>query len=277
MFDTLITTDELSEHLGNPGRVIVDCRYDLFKPEAGRKAYREAHIPGAVYADLHDDLSGPPITDTGRHPLPSAEALTGLFNRLGIESGTQVVAYDASGGSFAARLWWLLKYMGHETVAVLDGGWQAWEAGNGHTSDGDEANPAGGFRGQPRSDWLVLLPQVPDEAFLVDSRDPARYRGEKEPVDPAAGHIPGAFNRFWQANLKEDGTFKLPGALRDEFRELYKEAGSDHPVFYCGSGVTACHNLLAVEHAGLDPARLYAGSWSEWCSDPARPVATGTR
>jgi thiosulfate/3-mercaptopyruvate sulfurtransferase len=277
MFDTLVTVEELSGHLDRPGWVIVDCRYDLFNPDAGRQVYLEAHIPGAVYADVHDDLSGPPVSDHGRHPLPTAEALIDLFGRLGIEPGTQVVAYDASGGSFAARLWWLLQYMGHHTAAVLDGGWQAWVAANGSVVAGEEVNAAAVFRGKPRTDWLVLLPQIPDEGFLVDSRDAARYRGETEPVDRVAGHIPGAFNRFWQCNLKQDGMFKLPGALREEFRTLYQEADSDRPVFYCGSGVTACHNLLAVAHAGLPPGRLYAGSWSEWCADPHRSVATQTR
>jgi len=273
MFKTLISVAELSRQLNNSDWVIVDCRYDLMRPAAGYNAYLESHIPGAVFADVKDNLSGPPLTDHGRHPLPSAAALTDLFTRLGIDSDTQVVVYDASGGSFAARLWWLLHYMGHEAVAVLDGGWPAWIAAQHPVTDGEEQNSAKPFAGVVKTEWLVLLEQVPNESFLVDSRDPARYRGEVEPIDGAAGHIPGAMNRFWKNNLQDSGLFKPADELLVELQTLYTEGGTDRPVFYCGSGVTACHNLLAVAHAGLTPARLYAGSWSEWCSDPERPVA----
>ncbi|MDX1518584.1 MAG: sulfurtransferase [Gammaproteobacteria bacterium] len=274
MFKTLISPEQLSA-LSADERIVVDCRYDLQHPESGRQSYLQGHIPGAVFADVHDDLSGPPLTDKGRHPLPSPAALTKTFSQLGIAAGKQVVVYDDSGGAFAARLWWLLRYMDHECVALLDGGWSAWTDSELPVRDGEERNSPANFAGTPRSDWLVLLEQVPGVKLLVDSRDPARYRGETEPIDPAAGHIPGALNRFWQANLDPSGCFKSPAELRQEFQALYSDAGSDQPVFYCGSGVTACHNLLAVMHAGLEPARLYAGSWSEWCSDPERPVETG--
>ncbi len=275
MFRTLIRTDELHARLNDNNMVIVDCRYDLAQADAGREAYLESHIAGAVFADVHDDLSGPPLTDHGRHPLPSAAALSELFSRLGIKADTQVVVYDDSGGSFAARLWWLLQYMGHETVVLLDGGWSAWLARQYPVASGVEENVVGNFSGSPRNGWLVLLEQVPQETCLVDSRDPARYRGEVEPIDPVAGHIPGAVNRFWRDNLQSSGLFKSPEALRTEFQALFCGTGSDNPVFYCGSGVTACHNLLAVAHAGLNPARLYAGSWSEWCSNQEHPVAKG--
>lgn len=273
MFKTLINVTELSRQLNNSNWVIVDCRHDLMQPSAGHSAYIEAHIPGAVFADIKNDLSGPPLTDHGRHPLPSAAALTELFTRLGIDSDTQVVAYDASEGSFAARLWWLLNYMGHEAVAVLDGGWPAWTTAQHPVTNGEEHYTKKSFVGVVHTEWLVMLEQVPNESFLVDSRDPARYRGEVEPVDPAAGHIPGAINRFWKNNLQDSGLFKPADELLMELQSLYTEGGTDRPVFYCGSGVTACHNLLAVAHAGLTPARLYAGSWSEWCSDPVRPIA----
>ncbi|MCG8324484.1 MAG: sulfurtransferase [Thiotrichales bacterium] len=274
MYSTLISVSDLAQQLNDPDWVIVDCRYDLMQAAAGRTAYLENHIPGAVYADVHDDLSGPPLTDHGRHPLPSAPALNKLFCRLGIDAAVQVVVYDAAGGCFAGRLWWLLHYMGHDAVALLDGGWQAWTAAGHQCRAGAEQNTGRPFSGAPRDDWLVRLEQVAAETFLVDSRDPARYRGEVEPVDRVAGHIPGAVNRFWQENLQADGRFKPAAVLREEFDTLYTQAGSGRPVFYCGSGVTACHNLLAVAHAGLQPARLYAGSWSEWCSDPEREVAT---
>lgn len=275
MFTTLISVDELHAHLQNPDWIVVDCRYDLMNKSAGRDAYLESHIAGAVFADVGSDLSGPPITDCGRHPLPSAEALIKLFSRLGIDADKQVVVYDAAGGAFAARLWWLLQYMGHKAVALLDGGWSRWTEFQLPTGQGTEQNSATDFSGTANSDWLVRLEQVLQAEILIDSRDPARYKGEAEPIDPAAGHIPGAINRFWQNNLEPSGLFKSSHILNSEFSTLYQHAGTNKAVFYCGSGVTACHNLLAVAHAGLAPARLYAGSWSEWCADPDRPVATG--
>ncbi|MBM2829364.1 MAG: 3-mercaptopyruvate sulfurtransferase [Gammaproteobacteria bacterium] len=275
MYKTLINCQVLCKHLNDHGWVIVDCRYDLSDKEMGRNAYRQSHIPGAVFADLHDDLSGPPVTDCGRHPLPAPQAMQALFIRLGISQDIQVVVYDNAGGSFAARLWWMLRFMGHEAVAVLDGGWPVWQQRGLPTASGEEINGPGNFHGQSRREWLVTVDKVTAAVLLVDSRDPVRYRGEAEPVDKVAGHIPGAINHFWKDNLDSNGLFKEPDMLRKEFLDFLGDTTAGDAVFYCGSGVTACHNLLAAAHAGLPAPQLYAGSWSEWCSDANRPVATG--
>ncbi len=277
MYRTLVSCDTLNEHLGDPLWVIVDCRFDLANPEAGRKEYLEAHIPGAVYAHLDQDLSGPPVTNRGRHPLPLPEALIARFSRLGIDATKQVIVYDSVSGSVSARLWWLLHYMGHESVAMLDGGWPAWLEAGLPMNTGEETRSPAAFSGEPKTDWVVTLDQVPNVPILIDSRDPARYRGEFEPIDPVAGHIPGAINCFWKHNLDAEGRFLPPDQLRAQWRSIFAQLPSNEVVFYCGSGVTACHNLLSVAHAGLPEARLYAGSWSEWCADPKRPVATGEK
>lgn len=276
MFNTLIDVASLNDRLAEKNWIIVDCRYDLSDPASGEEVWLEAHIPGAVFADLHDDLSGPPVTDHGRHPLPVPEKLINLFQRLGISNRSQVVVYDNVYGSFAARLWWLLRYMGHEAVAVLNGGWPAWIQGGFPARAGREQNPPGDYQGAPRSEWLVTAAGVPVSRLLIDSRDPARYRGEVEPLDRAAGHIPGAINRFWKNNLDEHGYFKDQKQLYDELLALLGNVPPAAAVFYCGSGVTACHNLLAAAHAGLPAPQLYAGSWSDWCSVPGRPVVTGS-
>ncbi len=276
MYTTLINSKDLNNHLNDPDWVIVDCRYDLTDSKAGSNAYQAAHIPHAAFADLHDDLSGPPVTDKGRHPLPTPEKLNELFYRLGISNETQVVVYDNTNGSFAGRLWWMLRYMGHEAVAVLDGGWQAWLEAGLETATGSERNQPGDFIGQPRREWLVTIDQVLDAELLIDSRDPVRYRGEIEPLDKVAGHIPGAINHFWKDNLNKNGLFKDPEQIKEEFSGFLGSIDSQDAVFYCGSGVTACHNILAATHAGMATPQLYVGSWSEWCSDPDRPVATKT-
>lgn len=275
MYCTLIDSTTLAQHLDDPHWAIVDCRYDLMDPGAGRSLYRAAHVPGAVYAHLDKDLSGPPIVNGGRHPLPTAARLRAVFGHWGIESDTQVVVYDAAGGSFCARAWWLLRYMGHNAVALLDGGWPHWQACGLPVSSGLEQRPPVSFHGEPRDDRWVRAEQVPAARCLIDSRDPARYRGEHEPIDQAAGHIPGALNRYWKDNLGVDGRFLAPAALLEALLGHLRTVPADETVFYCGSGVTACHNLLAAVHAGLPEPLLYAGSWSEWCSDPARPVETG--
>ncbi len=275
MFKTIISSEQLLKRLEDNNLVIVDCRYDLMEPDAGKQQYHEAHIKGAVFADVHDDLSGPPLTDNGRHPLPSSEALNQLFSSLGISNNSQVVVYDSVGGSFAARLWWLLRYMGHEDVALLDGGWPNWQKTGFPIASAAETRQQIDFMGTVHSEWLVTLDNVNGAKLLIDSRDPARYRGESEPIDKQAGHIPGALNHFWKNNLTEQGLFRSEQQLKADFRPLFGQHASTDAVFYCGSGVTACHNLLAVAHSGLEPPRLYAGSWSEWCSDPVRPVATG--
>lgn len=274
-YTTLITCKDLRDHLDNPDWAVFDCRYDLADKEAGWRAYRESHVAGATYAHVDRDLSGPPVTDRGRHPLPTPETLNKRFSRMGIAPETQVIAYDHIGGAFAARLWWLLRYMGHERVAVLDGGWKTWLAAGLPVRAGEETRSPALFHGAPLREWVVFADRVLSQPRLIDSRDPARYRGEVEPIDPAAGHIPGAVNHFWQNNLQADGTFKPPEQIRAGLQALYGDAAPDEVVFYCGSGVTACHNLLAAAHAGLPSPRLYAGSWSDWCSDPARPVVTG--
>jgi len=275
MYTTLIDANTVHENLDRPNWLIVDCRYDLTDKSYGRNAYLESHIPGAVYADLHDDLSGPPVTDYGRHPLPTSNLLNTLFKRLGISGTTQVVAYDHVYGSFAARLWWLLRYMGHDAVAVLDGGWQAWLEADLPIQSGEQTNKPGDFQGNARTEWLVTVDQVPAAGLLIDSRDPVRYRGESETLDRAAGHIPGAINHFWKDNLDSRGYFKDSKQILKEFQGFLAETTPSEAVFYCGSGVTACHNLLAAAHAGLPAPKLYAGSWSDWCSVPERQVATG--
>jgi thiosulfate/3-mercaptopyruvate sulfurtransferase len=275
VFETIIDAPALCALLDDPRLVIIDARFNLMDVEEGRKAYLQAHVPGAQYAHLDDDLSGPPLTDAGRHPLPSAHALNALFSRLGIDADAQVVAYDQRDGAVAARVWWMLRYMGHQAVAVLDGGWKAWTAAGLPTAAGVESRAEADFHGEPRGDWLVTVDRVPDARRLVDARDPRRYRGEREPLDPVAGHIPGAVNHCYSDNVDADGHFLPPATLAARLSETLAGMPPEEAVYYCGSGVTACHDLLAACHAGLPAGGLYVGSWSEWCSDPQRPVATG--
>lgn len=275
MYSTLVSVTTVREHLQDPAWRIVDCRFDLTDKAAGISAWRAGHIPGAIHADLDQDLSGPPLTDRGRHPLPAPEKLEETCSRLGISNDMQVLVYDQVAGSFAGRLWWLLRYMGHEAVAVMDGGWQAWLAAGYPVTMEQAQRPAALFRGRPRREWVVHVAEVPDARLLIDARDPARYRGEVEPLDPRAGHIPGAINRCWRENLGTDGCFKPAAALRAEYTALLGATAPAEAVYYCGSGVTACHDILAQAYAGLPMPKLYAGSWSDWCSSPERPVAVG--
>jgi len=275
MFTTLIDTDSLLETHGNPDWLIFDARYDLADKNAGKEAYLQGHIPGAIYVDLHDDLSRPPATNKGRHPLPTTESMNTLFSELGIRSESQVIIYDNVLGAFAARLWWMLRHMQHENVAVLDGGWQSWLAKRGPVNSAQETRTESVFNNEALEQDLIDIEQVQEVGILVDSREPVRYRGESEPIDKAAGHIPGALNRFWEENISENGCFKEKQLLKQEFEAILGNTASSESVFYCGSGVTACHNLLAAAHAGLALPKLYAGSWSEWSSDPEKPVATG--
>lgn len=275
MHKTIVQVQELNQHLDDPDWVIVDCRYDLSDKSAGYRDYLNVHIPTAVYADLHDDLSSSATGGQGRHPLPGPARLNQVFSSLGIHQHSQVLVYDSASASIAARLWWMLRYMGHEAVAILEGGWLAWQAAGYETEQTERKNSPAQFEGNVRRDWLVSIDTVPEQALLVDSREPARYRGELEPMDPVAGHIPGAINHFWQKNLDTNGQFLASQQIRQNFLDFYGATRPEQVVFYCGSGVTACHNLLAAAHAGLPAARLYAGSWSEWCADPERPVATG--
>jgi thiosulfate/3-mercaptopyruvate sulfurtransferase len=271
----LIEAEELNAKRNDPLQVIVDCRYDLADPAAGLRAYVNRHIPGAVYAHLHDDLSGPPFTDHGRHPMPAPADMERLFGRLGIDNQSRVAVYDDSGGSIAARLWWMLRYMGHERANLLDGGWHGWIDAGFETESGQCVAHQRVFRGSARRELLVTLDQVGTVRTLIDSRDPARYSGEHEPLDPVAGHIPGAKNYFWKCNLDSHGAMLAPARVRMQLQEAGCRGESADTVFYCGSGVTACFNVLAAVHAGMPMPRLYAGSWSEWCSDPGRPVETG--
>lgn len=274
---TLVDADELAAHLAD--WCVVDCRHDLLDLGYGRREYDAGHIPGAFFADIENDLSGAKTGTNGRHPLPRREDLVALFRRWGMNDDTQLIAYDAHGGQFAARLWWLARWLGHERVAVLDGGWQAWLAAGGPSSRELPTRPPGAFTARaPRVEAVdaahVLATRGDPKTLLIDARAPERYAGEQEPIDPVAGHIPGAVNRFWQANLV-DGRFKDPATLRTEYGALLVGRSPRDVVHQCGSGVTACHNLLAMEIAGLPGSRLYAGSWSEWIADPARPVARG--
>ncbi len=271
----LIQVAELAAARGREECVLVDCRFDLSATEAGHLAYLEAHIPGARYVHLDRDLSGPPSTDQGRHPLPTPARLCALFGALGIDARCQVVAYDDAGGMFAARLWWMLCYMGHTQVAVLDGGWQAWVNGGGAIASGEERPAARQFIGTPRRDRLVTLDEVTRIAQLVDARAAPRYRGEVEPLDKHPGHIPGAHNHCWQGNLGDDGRLAVPEVLARQWRDSLGSLPNDATVHYCGSGVSACHNILAQVAAGLPEPRLYCGSWSEWCRDSGRPRAIG--
>ncbi|RJG02206.1 sulfurtransferase [Noviherbaspirillum sedimenti] len=281
-YTTLISATELAQHALEPDWVVIDCRHDLALPDAGRLAFEAGHIPGAQFAHLDRDLSGSK-TDAqgifrGRHPLPERAAFVETLRRWGINNKSQVIAYDAQGGMFAARLWWLLRWIGHDAVAVLDGGVQAWTASGMWLS--------AELRGKPYGDIIAQAPLVTtvDAATLVanlqeqtltviDARAPDRFRGENETIDPVGGHIPGAQNRFFKNNLQEDGRFKPAAQLRAEWQAVI--ASPQAAAMQCGSGVTACHNLLALEVAGLPGAALYPGSWSEWCAEPARPVASG--
>jgi thiosulfate/3-mercaptopyruvate sulfurtransferase len=277
---TLVETDILAQHLADPGWVVFDCRHDLAAPERGRSDYAQSHIPGARFLHLDEDLSAPKTGRNGRHPLPDAEKLMRALGDAGVDSSKQVVAYDAQGGMVAARLWWLLRWLGHLPAAVLDGGWSQWVAeGRPQTAQVPRPRPAR-FAGKARSDCWVgahfVREHLNDETtVLVDARAPERFRGQNETIDRVGGRIPYARNRFYRDNLDASGRFKAAEALKAEFGAILGRNGPQQAVNYCGSGVSACHNLLAMEVAGLRGARLYPGSWSEWSADPSRPVATG--
>jgi len=280
-YTTLISTDALDEHLADPNLVIVDCRHNLTDADAGPNAYRNAHLPGAFFLHLDRDLSGPKTGKNGRHPLPDVAVLAATLGRIGIDATKQVVGYDQNSGMWASRLWWTLQWLGHHRVAVLDGGLDKWAA---------EHRPLDAELPVARSTTFVpqavratasaqeILQHLGDGTLTVlDARAPERFRGDIEPIDPVAGHIPGAINRPSTTNLTPQGTFKSQQALRHEFEAQLSNRAPSSIVHQCGSGVTACHNLLAMAHAGLPGSRLYPGSWSEWSSDTSRPVARGSQ
>ncbi len=277
-YSTLIEIEELAQHLGAEDWVIVDCRFSLDDPGWGKRVYREAHIPRAVYAHLDEDLCGPIIPGhTGRHPLPSIEHLRERFSRWGIAENIQVVAYDDAGGAMAAaRLWWLLHWLGHERAAVLNGGWSEWQRKSLPQRSGEEQGRYRRFIPRPAMDMIVtadeiLNPNRDENPVLVDVRNPERYRGQVEPIDPVAGHIPGAISLPYQ-ELLQDGKLLPPEKLRQIFVRHLSARKVAQAVFYCGSGVTAALSVLAAAHAGLGMPKLYPGSWSEWICDPQRPV-----
>jgi thiosulfate/3-mercaptopyruvate sulfurtransferase len=280
-FGTLIDTADLAR-LIEAGEVLVcDCRFDLSDVQAGRRAYLDGHIPRAVYVDLDHDLSAEPNGQNGRHPLPDAQAFAARMAELGLSNGRQVVGYDSSGGYYASRLWWMLRWIGHRQAAVLDGGFAAWVEAGLELRQGEEQAVPGAFEASvepamPISDVHAIEANLDSgELLVVDARTAERFAGEPHPLDTASGHIPGAGNRFWQKNLDANGRFKPADQLAREFSELLDGRPAGEVVHQCGSGVTATHNLLAMEVAGLSGSRLYPGSWSECTSDPKRPVATG--
>lgn len=279
-YQTLVSRDTLARHIQDPRWVIVDCRFNLADPAAGEAAYRESHLPHARYAHLERDLSGAKTDTTGRHPLPAPQTLARRLGDWGIDHTRQVIAYDDAGGAMAARLWWLLRWLGHDAVAVLDGGINRWR---------EEQRPL--TAEPPRVERAEFSPQVDHDAWVgsdfiernlteqenivLDARVAERFSGKVEPIDPVAGHIPDALNRPFDRNLDARGEFRPAATLRDAFREMLPDANPTRVIHMCGSGVTACHNLLAMEIAGLPGSRLYAGSWSEWITDSARPRIAG--
>lgn len=280
--ETLVDVDTLASHLEDPRWRVLDCRFQLADPEAGGRAHAQGTIPGAIHAHLDRDLSGPVIPGrTGRHPLPTREAFAATLGRWGIDADTQVVAFDDMGGAFAARLWWMLRWVGHRAAAVLDGGCKAW------TDAGRALAPGRPFTGTPTtfvpgeplvdiaSADEVLAATDDPTVVLLDARAAPRYRGENETTDPIAGHIAGARSAPFSDNLDPSARFLPRQRLRDRYQERLAGTAPERAIAYCGSGVTACHDVLAMVHAGLPTPRLYPGSWSEWITDPSRPRATG--
>jgi thiosulfate/3-mercaptopyruvate sulfurtransferase len=284
MFTTLISSQDLRALREDSGRhsVVIDCGFDLANAAAGREAYHVGHLPGAFYLHLDNELSGEKTGSNGRHPLPDPNTLVARLRALGVNEDTQVIAYDAQGGMYAARAWWLLRWLGHAAVAVLDGGKNAWVSASLPLEAGNTPDPETPGRLTRKASLVatadagaVLANLANPTRLLVDARAADRFRGENETLDPVGGHIPGAVNRFFKDNLEGNGSFKPAAVLKQEFGQLLGGTPASQAIMQCGSGVTACHNLLALEVAGLPGAALYPGSWSEWCADPARPVARG--
>lgn len=278
MYSTLIETEQLAGLLGTPGLVVLDCRFNLKQPEAGREAWQESHIPGAHYVHLDDDMASRANEGSGRHPLPETPAFAARLGAFGLQAESQAVVYDDAGGAIAGRMWWLLRWAGHSAVALLNGGWHKWIREGRPVSDDIPPERETSYAVSPQDDlWLstdtVADALDQDRTQLIDARAPERFSGQQEPLDTVGGHIPGAQNVPFQENLDENGCFKSPEILRERFAALAEDARS--VCHSCGSGVTACHNLLVMAYAGLEPGQLYVGSWSEWIRDPERPIATG--
>jgi thiosulfate/3-mercaptopyruvate sulfurtransferase len=277
MFSTVVSTEQLAQHVNDPAWVVIDCRFTLTNTEAGRAAYAQGHIPGARYAHLDQDLAGPKNGNNGRHPLPDTQVFAQTLGAWGISADTQVVVYDDSFGAIAVRLWWMLRWMGHDAVALLDGGLPKWQREQrALNADLPQVTPTV-FKQQVRRDMVVDTDAVlsATNALIVDARAEMRFIGEIEPMDPIAGHIPGAKNLPFDDNLAMDGTLLTAAELRELYTELLDGKTPNQVIHMCGSGVTTCHNLLAMEIAGLIGGKLYAGSWSEWIADPSRPVEKG--
>jgi thiosulfate/3-mercaptopyruvate sulfurtransferase len=275
-YTTLVDVATLRAHLDDPSWLVVDVRHQLADTGYGERAYAAGHIPGAVFLHCDRDLSGPMTGSNGRHPLPDAETLARRLGEIGVGATTQVVVYDDAQCMIAGRLWWLLRWLGHDAVALLDGGLQAWQAAGGALTEVLPTLLAKTFVARPQdglvnADYVLERIETP-QMHLVDARSADRFRGENETIDPVGGHIPGAVNRFFKDNLQPDGRFKPAAELRAEWLAVLAGALPDQVVHQCGSGVSACLNMVAMEIAGLSGSRLYAGSWSEWCADPGRPV-----
>ncbi|MDH3639597.1 MAG: sulfurtransferase [Gammaproteobacteria bacterium] len=275
---TLITAEELAQNLDDSSWVIFDCRFSLANVDRGERSYNKSHIPGAYYAHLDRDLCSPKTPELGRHPLPDPEEFAAWLGQRGVTGTTQVVAYDDAGAAIAGRLWWMLRWLGHDNVAVLDGGWRAWQDGEFPADSTTPELREEEFTASPRRDlWLdtdqVVATMNGGRDLIVDARAPERYAGILEPLDPVAGHVPGAVNLPFAGNLDGEGRFLTKDKLKKRLRDFLKGISAESVVNMCGSGVTACQNILAMEHAGLKGSRLYVGSWSAWISNGSRPIA----
>ncbi len=279
-FTTLVSTENLAQHLDDPAWIVFDCRFTLTNAEAGRRAYTGGHVPGARYAHLEESLSAPVTSTSSRHPLPSPDEFADQLGRWGVDTDKQIIIYDDSFGSMAVRLWWMLRWMGHESVALLDGGWPKWRREKHAITTEPPVIQSARFQHHLTTDRQVDANQVEvmrqdKNALIIDARPEERFTGDYEPLDKISGHIPGSVNWPFEENLDLGGTYLPAAELRESYLKILHGISPEQVVHSCGSGVTACHNILAMEIAGLSGSRLYAGSWSEWITDPARPVETG--
>jgi len=278
MYSSLISTQTAQDNLDNPNWCFFDCRYELTAPEKKKVEFTISHIPGALYVHMNQDLAATHVPGkTGRHPLPSVDEMVSRFSAMGIDKSIQVVVYDDAGGAHAARFWWILRWLGHDAVAVIDGGWSCWIKEERPVNSELLIPEAKEFIASPRLSWTVTADEIlkdlnNPETCVLDARSAQRFRGENEKFDPVAGHIPGANSAPFTENLDENGNWKSRSELRQKFEKLLDGSSVEETVSYCGSGITACHNILAMYHAGLGDSRLYPGSWSEWIANPDRPI-----